>query len=132
MADYTAKHIDEMEGLHRGAMRKVRAELGLSSFGVQTIDLPPNSDRYPWHDHGEEGQEELYIALRGRGTLEFEDGEPVELVPGETVVRVGPETRRQVVAGPEGVRLLVIGGVPGKAFKAKDFTELGAPDPGRG
>ena len=132
MTDYTAKRIDEMEGLYRGAMRKVRAELGLSSFGVQTVDLPPNFDRYPWHDHSEEGQEELYIALRGRATLEFEDGEPVELVPGETVVRVGAETRRQVVAGPEGVRLLVIGGVPGKAFEAKDFTELGALDPGRG
>ena len=36
---------------------------------------------------------------------------------------------RRVVAGPEGIRLLVIGGVPGSAFTAKDFTELGAPDP---
>lgn len=129
MADYAAKHIDEMESLYRGSMRKVRAELGLTSFGVQTIDLPPNSDRYPWHDHAADGQEELYVALRGSGTLEVEGGEPVQLVPGETVARVGPRARRRVVAGPDGIRFLVVGGVAGQAFEAKPFTEVGAPDP---
>lgn len=129
MADCTAKQIDQMEGLYRGAMRKVRAELGLTSFGVQTIDLPPNSDRHPWHDHSSDGQEELYLALRGSGTLEVEGAEPVALRPGQTLARVGPGARRRVVAGPDGVRLLIVGGVPGKAFTATDFTELGAPDP---
>jgi hypothetical protein len=33
------------------------------------------------------------------------------------------------VSGPEGTRVLVVGGVPGKAFTVTDFTELGAPDP---
>jgi quercetin dioxygenase-like cupin family protein len=131
MADYTVKNVGEMEGLYRGAMRKVRAELGLSSFGVQTIDLPPSFDGYPWHDHTGDGQEELYIALRGSCVLEVEGGEPVELVPDETVVRVGPGARRRLVSGPEGTRVLVVGGVPGKAFTVADFTELGAPDPAR-
>ena len=58
MADATCKRIDEMEATFRGSMRKVRAELGLTSFGVQTIDLPPDSTRHPWHDHAEDGQEE--------------------------------------------------------------------------
>jgi quercetin dioxygenase-like cupin family protein len=110
-------------------MRKVRAELGLSSFGVQTVDLPPNFDGYPWHDHAEEGQEELYVALRGDAQLEVEGGDAVELVPGETVVRVGPGERRRVVSGPQGTRVLVVGGVPGAAYKAWARTELGAPDP---
>jgi quercetin dioxygenase-like cupin family protein len=131
VADYTAKRVDDMEGLHRGAMRKVRAELGLTSFGVQAIDLPPNSDRHPWHDHGADGQEELYLALRGSGRLEVEGGGVVELSPGETLARVGPLARRRVVAGPEGIRLLIVGGVPGGAFSAPEFTELSAPDPGR-
>jgi uncharacterized cupin superfamily protein len=129
MADYTSKRIDEMEGAFGGAMRKVRAELGLTSFGVQVIDLPPSSDRHPWHDHGVEGQEELYVALRGSAVVEVEGGEPVEIAPGETVVRVGPAARRRVVAGPDGVRVLVIGGVPAAAYTVKEFTELGAPDP---
>jgi quercetin dioxygenase-like cupin family protein len=131
VADYTAKRIDQMERLHRGAMRKVRAELGLTSFGVQTIDLPPNSDRHPWHDHSSDGQEELYLALRGSGTLEIEGAEPVQLTPGETLARVGPSARRRVVAGPDGIRLLIVGGVPGNAFTPTDFTQLGAPDPQR-
>jgi len=129
VSDFTAKRIDDMEGLYGGAMRKVRAELGLSSFGVQTVDLPPDFDGYPWHDHGEEGQEELYVAVRGRATLELDGGETVELAAGENVARVGPGTRRRVVTGPEPVRLLIVGGVPGGAYRAKDFTELGAPDP---
>jgi mannose-6-phosphate isomerase-like protein (cupin superfamily) len=129
VADYTAKRIDDMEGLYGGAMRKVRAELGLSSFGVQTVDLPPNFDGYPWHDHEDAGQEELYVALRGSGTLEIEGEDPVELGPGQNLVRVGASARRRVMPGSEGIRLLVIGGVPGGAYTAPDFTELGAPDP---
>ena len=75
MADATCKRIDDMEATFRGSMRKVRAELGLTSFGVQTIDLPPDSSRHPWHDHVQDGQEEMYIALEGSGVLELESGE---------------------------------------------------------
>jgi uncharacterized cupin superfamily protein len=129
VADYTAKRFDEMEGVFRGSMRKVRAELGLTSFGVQTLDLPPNFDHYPWHDHGEEGQEEMYLALRGSGEIEFDDGERVELVADEMAVRVAAGTRRRVVAGGEGLRLLIVGGVPGKPYEPWSRTVLGAPDP---
>ncbi len=132
MPDYCAKRIDDMEGLYGGAMRKVRAELGLSSFGVQTVDLPAGFDGYPWHDHADDGQEELYVALRGTATLEVEGGEPVELAPGETVVRVGTGTNRRVVTGSEPVRLLIVGGVPGSAYSPGSHTELGAPDPAAG
>ncbi len=132
MPDVTVRTIDDMEGLFGGAMRKVRAELGLSSFGVQAVDLPPNFDGYPWHDHGEEGQEELYVALRGDAQLQVEGGDTTELVPCQTVVRVGPGERRRVVSGPQGTRVLVVGGVPGAAYKAWAPTELGAPDPAAG
>ena len=37
-------------------------------------------------------------------------------VTGETVTRVGPETRRRFLSGPDGCRLLVVGGVAGQAF----------------
>ena len=71
MADATCKRLDEMEATVRGSMRKIRAELGLTSFGVLTIDLPPDSTPHPWHDHAEDGQEEMYIALEGGGVLEL-------------------------------------------------------------
>jgi len=128
MPDVTAKRLQDMESTFRGSMRKVRAELGLTSFGVQTIDLPPNFDRYPLHDHSDDGQEEMYIALAGGGTLELESGERFEL-DGETAIRVGSGERRRIIAGPEGIRILVVGGTPGRAYERRELTELGSPDP---
>lgn len=45
MAEYAVKGIDEMEAAYLGGMKKARAELGVESFGMQVIDLPPNFDR---------------------------------------------------------------------------------------
>ncbi len=43
---------------------------------------------------------------------------------GETFVRVGAGAKRKVYAGPEGLRVLVIGGAPGKVYEAPEVTEL--------
>lgn len=128
MADATCKRLDEMEATFRGSMRKVRAELGLTSFGVQTIDLPPDSTGHPWHDHAEDGQEEMYIALEGGGVLELESGERF-LLERDSLIRVAPAERRRVLAGPDGLRMLVVGGIPGRAYEPWHRTVLGAPDP---
>lgn len=122
MSDYTAKRISDMEASFGGGFVKVRAELGASSFGAQVIQLPPNEDRYPLHDHSEDGQEEIFAVLSGSGWMEVE-GERVEL-DGETLVRVGPEPKRKVFAGPQGLRMLVVGGVPGRAYEINPTTEL--------
>jgi mannose-6-phosphate isomerase-like protein (cupin superfamily) len=120
--DFTAKRIGEMEAGFGGGFVKARAELGASAFGMQVIQLPPDFKDYPEHDHAETGQEEVYMALRGSGWIEVE-GERVEL-DGETLVRVGPAARRKVVSGPEGLRMLAIGGVPGAAYEINPSTEL--------
>jgi mannose-6-phosphate isomerase-like protein (cupin superfamily) len=122
MADYTSKQIDEMEALYGGGMKKARAELGVASFGMQVIDLPPNYSDYPEHDHASDGQEEVYSAMRGSGEIEVE-GKRIPLTP-DVLVRVGPETRRKIYAGPEGLRMLALGGTPGTAYEASEFTEL--------
>jgi quercetin dioxygenase-like cupin family protein len=127
MAAYTVKRIDDMEAIFRGAFKKVRAELGVTSFGLQVIDLPPNADRYPEHDHSHDGQEEVFAVLRGSGELEV-DGQRIPL-DGETLCSVPADTKRKLYAGPEGMRVLAIGGVPGQAYEIKDYTELGQPDP---
>jgi uncharacterized cupin superfamily protein len=124
MADYTAKRLDEMQAAYGGGFVKVRAELGVSAFGMQVIQLPPNYGDYPEHDHAESGQEEVFVALSGSGSIDV-DGERVEL-DGTTFVRVGPEARRKVHAGPEGLRLLAIGGAPGEPYKIVSSTELDA------
>ena len=81
----------------------------------------------PEHDHGQDGQEELYVALRGGGEIEIE-GERHPIDP-ETFVRVGPGVKRKVWPSEKGLRLLAIGGVPGQAYEVRDFTELGARTP---
>jgi mannose-6-phosphate isomerase-like protein (cupin superfamily) len=122
MSDYTAKKIGDMEAGFGGGFVKVRAELGASAFGMQAIQLPPNFGDYPEHDHSDSGQEEVYATLEGSGWLDIE-GERVDLDP-ETVVRVGPNVKRKLNGGPQGIRLLVVGGTPGVPYDAPEMTEL--------
>jgi mannose-6-phosphate isomerase-like protein (cupin superfamily) len=127
MADYSVKRIDEMEAIYGGAFKRARAELGVESFGMQVMDLPPNVEEHPEHDHSETGQEEVFVVLRGGGEIEV-DGERVP-IDTETIVRVGPGARRKLWPGGEGMRLLALGGVPGRAYEPPDITNLGEPDP---
>ncbi len=124
MSDYTAKRIDDMEAGYGGGFVKARAELGVTAFGMQVIQLPPNFTDYPEHDHAESGQEEVFLAIGGSGWIDIE-GERVEL-DSETLVRVGPASKRKVHSGPQGLRMLVIGGAPGEAYKIVPTTELTA------
>ena len=124
MADYTAKRIGDMEASYGGGFVKARAELGVTAFGFQVIQLPPGFEGYPEHDHADTGQEEVFLALTGSGWIDIE-GERAEL-DGETLVRVGPKARRKVYSGPDGLRLLAIGGSPGEAYEIVPTTELGA------
>jgi mannose-6-phosphate isomerase-like protein (cupin superfamily) len=124
MSDYTAKQIREMEAGFGGGFVKARAELGVTAFGMQVIQMPPDYADYPEHDHADSGQEEVFLALRGSGWMDIE-GERVEL-DSDTLVRVGSDVQRKVFAGPEGLRMLVIGGAPGEVYKIPPMTELGA------
>ena len=124
MADYTAKQINEMEAAFGGGLKKARAELGVESFGMQVIDLPPNYSDYPEHDHAGDGQEEVYSVMQGSGEMDVE-GERIPLTS-DVLVRVGPATKRKIFSGSDGLRLLALGGTPGSAYEAAEFTELSA------
>jgi quercetin dioxygenase-like cupin family protein len=121
MADVTIKQLDQFESSFGGAFKLVRHGLGVESFGMQVIDMPPNADQYPEHDHAEDGQEEVYTALDGSATLQVE-GTEHDLTPG-VFARVGPGQKRKIVTGEKGVRLLALGGVPGKAYEAPQFSK---------
>ena len=48
--DYTAKPISELEAAWGGSFVRARASLGVTSFGMNIINLHPNSgDAYPEH-----------------------------------------------------------------------------------
>ncbi len=127
MSTHAVKKIDEMEAIYLGSFKRARAELGVESFGMQIIDMPPNFENYPEHDHAEDGQEEVFMALRGGGEIEI-DGERFPLDT-DHVARVSAGTKRKVWPGPDGIRVLVLGGVPGAAYQAPDRSKLGEPDP---
>ena len=127
MNGHTVKTIDEMEAVFGGGFKRARAELGVESFGMQIIDMPPNFDNYPEHDHASDGQEEVYLALRGSGELEI-DGERYTLDT-DHAARVGPGVKRKIWPGDEGIRVLAIGGKVGETYDPPDVTKLGEPDP---
>lgn len=125
--DYTVKQIDDLDAAFGGAFKRVRAELGVESFGVQVVELPPNSgELYPEHDHLHDGQEEVYVVLQGAGEMQLAD-ESVRFDQ-ETVIRVGPATRRRIRSGPGGIRVLAIGGIPGEAYTPQANSEIGGPE----
>jgi hypothetical protein len=128
VADYTVKRIDDMEAVVFGSFKRARAELGVESFGMQVLDMPANTDRYPEHDHGEDGQEEVFVALHGAGEIEI-DGERHRFDPGR-MVRVGPGVKRKIWPGDEGMRVLALGGWRDRPYEPPDVSKLGAPDPG--
>lgn len=127
MSGYAVKNIDEMEAIYRGAFKRARAELGIESFGMQVVDLPANYENYPEHDHAHDNQEEVFLVIRGGGEIEIE-GERFPL-DGDHIARVGPQAKRKIWPGPDGIRVVALGGVPGEAYQAADITKLGEPDP---
>jgi hypothetical protein len=130
MADVTALAIDDMEPIYDGIARRARAALGVTAFGMQVMSLPPNWDGYPDHHHdatvADANQEEVYIPLAGSAVLHAGE-ERCDLRPG-MMVRVGPEQRRRIMPGPDGVSFIALGGTPG-AFAPPRWTELGGPLP---
>ena len=110
-------------------LKRAGAELEVDSFGMNVIDFPPDAGEgvYPDHDHADVGEEEVYLAWKGSGILTVE-GEEIALDQ-DTMVRVGPETKRKVRSGPDGLRLIVLGGVPGEAYDRRERYRLGAADP---
>jgi len=125
--NYAVKQIDDMEAAFRGAFKRARAELGVESFGMQVLDFPANTTRYPEHDHSHDGQEEVYVPLAGEGELIVE-GEAHRLEPG-MMARVGPGVSRNIRTDESTLRLLALGGVPGQAYEPPELSQLGAPDP---
>jgi len=94
--------------------RPVREALGVSSWGMNVLELDPDCQTHPEHDHGGDGHEEVYVVLTG-SVLLVADGETHEIQKGQ-LVRVPPATRRKLVTRSEGATVLALGGTPGQAY----------------
>jgi uncharacterized cupin superfamily protein len=116
---------------HAGSDRfqRLRAELGVESFGLNLIRLAP---RQRGRIHAHERQEEVYVVLSGVLTLIVE-GEEHELAV-DGCARVAPGVRRQLVnKGRDRCTLLALGGAEphhgrdGIAYDDWDSTEGRSP-----
>ena len=118
--DVIVKALDEVD-FYKGPnaipgikFRSVGRSLGVTAWGMNVLEIDKGCSGYPEHDHVKDGQEEVYVILRGSATLRAGD-ESVEVAAGQ-VVRVGPLQKRKFIPGDDGVTLLAIGATPGKAF----------------
>ena len=127
MSDVTVKRLEDFEAIFGGGVRRVRAGLGVTSFGIQVIELPPNFAGHPGHTHGHDDQEEVYTPLSGTVTLRIGDEEEEHVLEPGTFARVGSGEKRKLVSGDEPVRILCLGGMPGRVYDPPQWTEEGAP-----
>ncbi|MDA0161673.1 hypothetical protein OM076_15450 [Solirubrobacter ginsenosidimutans] len=116
---FAARAVGDLPTLWEGFAKLVGVGLDITAFGVNIMDLPPDYATTP-HDESETGQQELYVALRGAGAVVI-DGERHRL-DGEHLVAVDAGTGRVLSSGPEGLRVLCIGGVPGGVYERPAWT----------
>jgi hypothetical protein len=124
MGDYSTSRIDDLPQLWDGFGKLVRKGLGIEAFGANIMDLPADYTTGP-HDESGSGQEELYVALRGAGWVLIgpdDDQEQALPLDPEAMVRVGPGERRRLRAGGDGCRVLIVGGTPGQAYTAEEWS----------
>ncbi|HZU82009.1 MAG TPA: hypothetical protein VE987_03785 [Polyangiaceae bacterium] len=123
MSDIKAKHFGDIpyyQGPGSIAGIKFRTagrDLGVTAWGMNVLEIDPGCQGYPEHDHGNDGQEEVYVVLRGSGVLKAGADETV--IAAGTLVRVGPRQSRKILPGPEGIVVLAIGATPGKAYSPR-------------
>src|SRR4030095_15406373 len=89
-------------------------QLGVTAWGMNVLAIDAGCTAHPEHDHVKDGQEEVYVVLSGSGTFRAE-GKEFPMKAG-SFVRVGPETKRKIIPGPQGIVVLALGGTPGKAY----------------
>ena len=121
---YTGLRYDEMPSLWDGFANLVRPGLGLTAFGANVMNLPPEYETKA-HDESGSGQEELYVALAGSGAVLIGEERKRVMLDPESAVRVAPGTSRRLVSGPDGMRVLIIGGIPGQAYVAPEWSSGG-------
>lgn len=99
----------------------LRTFLGIRAFGVAAFTASAGDPLIVPHSEAEEGyeQEELYAVVVGSARFVC-DGEEVDLAPG-SVLYVSPEVHREAYARESPTTVLVVGGVPGRAYEPPPF-----------
>ena len=111
MGDYTLKHynLDEV-----GLLQPLKHDLKLTAIGVSLSKMDPGMG-YPFF-HAHEEQEEIFICLKGTGTILVGNDE-ITMKPGD-IVRVSPDVPRALGnRTKEPCTFLLLGGLPTQKYK---------------
>ena len=114
MSEPAVLHIDEIEGAYGGVFKPVGSTLGVTAFGVNVHQYPQGHDKYPEHDHANDGQEEVYVVTSGQATLTIDGTDHVMRAGSIAYVPSGHSRRFTTPDGP--VQILAIGGTPNAPF----------------
>jgi quercetin dioxygenase-like cupin family protein len=107
MDGLTIRHREELE--RDGKWLLARRSLGVSSFGMNLVEIPPG-EQIPEHDEAERDHEEVFVVLSGTPTLVV-DGREID-APEGTFARVDPPLRRTVVNRGEDMATVLIISAP--------------------
>lgn len=116
----TVKNVEEIapySGPHAIPGIRFRAAahaLGVSSWGMNVLELDPRCEGHPEHNHASDGHEEVYFVLRGAVVLRAGDEERT-LRQGDFAHVPGALDRKLVTMG-EGATILALGGTPGQPY----------------
>src|SRR4029077_16826766 len=119
---YRVATIDELQDIayrEDTHMRPVRHHLGITAFGTNTWTAANQGDRLMPEHQEDEGNEELYVVLRGRARFEI-DGDTVD-APQGTLMFVRPESNRTAFAEEAETTVLPIGSTVGQAYEVSGF-----------
>jgi uncharacterized cupin superfamily protein len=107
VGEFTIKHRDELE--KSGNWSLARRSLGIGSFGINIVDIPPGGD-IPAHDETGRDQEEVFLVLAGTPTIVI-DADEHELSEG-AFARLDPDCHRTVVNRGDSVASVLICSAP--------------------
>jgi hypothetical protein len=124
---HTATRLDQVQEITDGRepWQPLRHHFGIESFGINAWTGHSPGDRIlNEHDEEEDGNEELYLVLRGRAVFEL-DGERRD-APVGTLVFCRPGVKRTAFAEEPETTVLAWGGTVGSAYRVNGW-ELWAP-----
>ena len=116
---FTIKHDDELERDY-GKWVLVRKSLGVDSFGINAVELPPG-ESIPEHDETDRDQEEVFFVVTGAPTLVV-DGVEHPLRPG-SFVRLDTEPTRTIRNdGQDAATVLIISAPVSSGYQPMDWA----------
>ena len=97
---------EEMEGSGESTWRLARKSLGISSLGMNIVDIGAGG-QIPEHDESERDQEEVFIVIEGDAVAVIDGTD--HPAPKGSFVRAAPHVRRTIRNDGDGaVRILIV------------------------